>query len=575
MKFIELFNDVVENNPNKIAIKSNQDCLTFFELNKLSDEIIFKVITISNNGIIAINADHSINHFILMLACIKAGITFININMNDPKSFISVILDAANIHTILNMSSSFDERKTYSYEEICSLKESDNKLIDKNEWLYIVATSGSSGIPKLVKKHDKSLLRSYYQIKKHLPFLFDEKHQIFAPLHFAFGLDQSLILLFGGSTLIFSDKSDFADMDYYGSCIKNNNATSIFWSAAMVKLLSRQPFLFEKIPSCLKYIIVGGEPIVVSASFIFEMKRKNIKLINNYGSTETGTLFFTVFEKQLYDVEEFNKVPVGIPLEGFKVILENVQEDKGLLSIQSENFWNEYLNNQTASENRFRKNESGYICKIDDICEYKNSEYYVVGRLNNCVNIRGYRVEIEYVESIISKALSGEECCVVPCTNNLAETRLYCFYSGTIDNEHLKKCIQQELPEYMVPTHFFQIDYIHHLKNGKLDRVGMNKLLSSVLQTNNVMNEDLQSRIIGYVESLLNYSVKKEQINIPLKELGIDSIALADLICIIEFKEKVHIEDGVIFSKKISTIEDICNYILVKKDHNEYNGKNL
>ena len=103
----------------------------------------------------------------------------------------------------------------------------------------------------------------------------------------------------------------------------------------------------------------------------------------------------------------------------------------------------------------------------------------------------------------------------------------------------------------------------------------MNKLLSSVLQTNNVMNEDLQSRIIGYVESLLNYSVKKEQINIPLKELGIDSIALADLICIIEFKEKVHIEDGVIFSKKISTIEDICNYILVKKDHNEYNGKNL
>ena len=120
----------------------------------------------------------------------------------------------------------------------------------------------------------------------------------------------------------------------------------------------------------------------------------------------------------------------------------------------------------------------------------------------------------------------------------------------------------------MVPTYFFKIDYIHHLKNGKLDRVGMNKLLDSVLQTNNNKNGDLQSRIIGYIESLLSYSIKKEQINVSFKELGIDSIALADLICTIEYKEKVHIEDGVIFSNRITTIEDICNYIMAKKDFN-------
>ena len=569
MKFIELFNDVIKQNPNKIALKSNHECLTFFELNKLSDEMMLKVFAIPNDGIIALNADSSINHFILMLACIKAGITFVNINMNEPESFINGILNAANIKTILNTDSLLDGKKTYTYEEVCSLKESNTNLKNENEWLYIIATSGSSGVPKLVKKNEKSLLRSYYQIKKRLPFLFEEKHQIFAPLHFAFGLDQSLILLFGGSTLFFNDKPNFADIDYYSSCIRKNSSTSIFWSAAMVKLLSRQTFLFDKIPPCLKYILVGGEPIVVSASFIFEMKRKNIKLINNYGSTETGTLFFNIFEKQLYDVEEFNNVPVGIPLDGFNVILDNIQDSKGILSIQSESsFWNEYLNNQNESDNRFKKTKDGYICKIDDICEYKGSEYYIVGRLNNCVNIRGYRVEIEYVESLISKLLAGAECCIVPYTNSFAETKLYCFYNGKIDNEELKKYIQHEIPDYMVPTYFFKIDYIHHLKNGKLDRVGMNKLLDSVLQTNNNKNGDLQSRIIGYVEGLVNYSIKKDQINVSFKELGIDSIALADLICTIEYKEKVHIEDGVIFSNKITTIEDICNYIMIKKDFN-------
>lgn len=580
--YIHIFNRIVEKHPDKIAIKSYNKDITYTELKKVSLKIVQNLNNLQKNKgeIIALESDGTIFHFAAMIACIEAGITFINLDLRAPKNYIDSIIKDLGIEILI-----ISEKSSYLnniYKEnfkniICEniLEEESSDSIEKkiiNETLFIVPTSGSTGTPKYVKKKMNSLIKSYEQFQERVDFLFEKTIEQCAPLNFAFGLELSLIFLATGNTICINEKKDYTDLKYLYKNIEKNNVEIAFWPAPIIKLLSRQPKLIENIPKSLKYIIVGGEPIVVSANLVFEFNKRDIKLLNNYGSTETGTIFFGCMDISLLDVEEFNQVSVGSPLNGFEVLIldENLKEcRKGYLYIKSDEFLNEYHELEEEQKNKFFKSENylnSVLCNMGDICEYRNGKYYIIGRNNNCINIKGYRVEIENIEFFITKILKGGECCVVPFENNFNETSIVCFYgSEKLKPFELKVELEKEIPEYMIPKLFIKLDKLHYLKNGKIDREKMKKLYYEKYFTVEKSSEKLEENILNILERVLGFNIKTEDKLLPFKLLGLDSLGFTDFISLIEEIEKINIEDNMLTIFYEENISKITDYIIKKR----------
>lgn len=576
----DLFSKTVSSFPNKVAIKSYSEKIMYRDL----DLLITKIVTNLNSQIkdekeiVATCSDGTIFQFATMVACIKTGIIFVNLDLNMPTNYLNGIVNDLNIKRVIisERSNSLYREKIKNFKMVIS---EDSLKIDtistdttrKNKTVFIVPTSGSTGTPKYVKKKMTALMKSYHQFKERVEFLFEKTIEQSAPLNFAFGLELSLIFLASGNTICINEKKDYTDLKYIYNNIEKNDVEIAFWPAPLIKLLSRQPKLIEDMPKGLKYIIVGGEPIVVSADLIFEFHKRDIKLMNNYGSTETGTMFFNSMDISLLEVEEFNLISVGQPLEGFKAVILNEELEpskKGHLYIKANEFENEYYNLKQEQEKKFLKMKeypNSILCETGDICEYKNGKYYIIGRNNNCINVKGYRVEIENIEFFVTKLLKGFECCIVPFVNSFNESNMVCFYSSkALDTIELRKQLEKEVPEYMVPKLFIQLEELYHLKNGKINRERMKKLYFDEYSATDKDNKELEDKIFNTLESVLGFKIKKSTKTLPLKELGLDSLGFTDFISLVESKEKVNIEDSVLPLLFEGMVEDITNYIIKK-----------
>ena len=578
MEYLKIYENLVIERPNEIAIEAYGEKITYLELDLKSSGAAMDIQKelIDKESVVAICSNGTIENFIAILGCIKSGIPFINLDVTAPKEYIDLLCRQLSIKLYLYSEGYQDavsnEIPKKNIKKLNYTKQSEYscKISELN---YFVATSGTTGIPKIVKKTEKSLINSFNQMKMAVPMIFNTTVQQYATLSFAFGLDQTLIMLIGGTKICVDKKSEYINLEELYLNIEKNRAKVVFLAASIIKLLSKQPDLFEKIPSCLKYIVVGGEPLVVSADFIFELRNRKIKLLNNYGCTETGTVFFSLMEIQLLEIEQYNKVAIGKPLPSFLAVILNEQlleTNKGELYIGMDKFTNSYLDISIHEKLYFlKKYPEKVFYKMGDIAEKLKGKYYIIGRNDNCVNVKGYRVEIENVENIISQIIKGNECCVVPIENNYKEINLVCYYCyDLIDEKDLKKRLYEYLPNYMIPVSFIKTKKLVHSKNGKLDRKEMKLKYEEYLQGSNLLvNEsEMKVRLKNLVENMLSIKLSEDCYSLTFQEIGLDSLGVTDYICTVEKQENIKIEDTALSEVRFDSIDTLVKYIRGKKN---------
>ena len=565
-----------KNNPQKVALIAFNESITFGDLAAKSTRLADFLKNSEVNEVIGIYDAGSVKHFISMLACLKAKQPFINLDMYAPELYNEKIISRINVRTVIVNSSAngqdFSNYHKINVEQL--LQNNDQPVIVKSRnskaaAAYFVATSGTTGEPKIVAKSLKSLDLSLRQMRQAVPFLISGPIQMSVPLNYAFGLDQALIFLCAGVTVCVDSREDFFNLQQQYNYIERHEAQTVFWGSPVLKLLSKQPHLFNNMPSCLKYIVVGGEPLIVSAAFLFELRNREISLLNNYGCTETGTLFFSNVKIPLTQIQEYNRIPIGEPLPGFDVALFGEEPSKGQLVVYAEKFFNSYNADSFLTNTKFNfvPNTSGKVCfYTGDIAEKIGEKYYIVGRQDNCVNVRGYRVELEAVEQYISQLLNGDECCVVPQKNEYDEIYLACFYrEGDADSTQLLESLKKLLPRYMIPTKFFAQKQLPKLPNGKINRKALENFLPEYHRTENQTVNFLEQRIKKLLEDTLRNTIPENFKECAFEELGLDSLSLVDFICKVEFAEKVTIDDAIAADKSFKTFGDLIEIVRKKK----------
>ncbi len=357
---------------------------------------------------------------------------------------------------------------------------------------YVIYTSGSTGRPKgCVLTHDNVLSL----VKATLPLVRTD-HQDRWTLFHSVSFDFSVWEMWGawatGAALVIvpdtiarSAEDFLAFVDRHGVTVLNQ-VPSVFRALQGAHAAAGHP------PLPVHYLIFGGEsvdlPVVRDFLESLPAARRPV-VINMYGITET-TIFATWKEITGEVLAGPVRSPIGRALAHLRV---DVRDDDGLpvpagetgeLWLSGEGVAREYLNRPDLTAERFPLVDGHRCYRSGDLArELPSGELEYLGRADQQVKLRGFRVELGEIEVVLRDCADVDDAGVAVVTNQLGVQLLVaCVVGGGLDFPgQIRKHAQSRLPRYMVPGRYVAVPRLPLTSSGKLDRQELTRLAAGDL----------------------------------------------------------------------------------------------
>jgi amino acid adenylation domain-containing protein len=490
----------VSKSTDKIAVYHKDITLTYNELDYISNKVAAYLIKkkLSGNHI-GISLHRSPEILISILGVLKAGCTYVFMDPAYPIDRMRYILENANIKLFLtskevkkNLSGT---RENVIYMNKLLQQSFDEKMpdipIDPESPAYIMYTSATTGKPKgVVISHGNVL--SYI---KAVSELYDiEQNDIYlhtASYSFSSSVRQYLVPLLNGIPLYLATEQDVVSLKRTLEIIRKKritiaDSTPSLWKSGLIQIerLSHyeKDLLFN---SALRLIVFSGDKL--PASLVQQIKKeikKPFRIINVCGMTEAlGAMAYSLPDDFSQNT---GNVPVGYPLSNTTmVVLDETMSpvgdgDEGEMIISSPSIGAGYYNNpdltaQTFIPNTISGDVNRTMLKTGDIVRYwKEKPIELVGRKDFQIKIRGVRIDVNEIESILCEYPGVEDCCVTNIYGSLEELILVAFVVSegreTISVERMKEFLRTKLPANFIPEMISQIENIPLTPNRKVDR---------------------------------------------------------------------------------------------------------
>ncbi len=484
----ELFEQQVNNTPNKPAVIDEDNSLTYRELNEKSNNLAKSLIAkgVKPDQIVGIMVDdNNIEIVVGILAILKAGGAFLPIDSEFPEERIEFILKDSDISILLSKT---DLKKEVHFKgEIVNIAsphlfdgESFNLEIvsQPHDLAYVIYTSGSTGKPKGVQIEHTSIVNQIFGLKKRYTFDSSLHHILLAPFTFDPSVQQIFLPLTTGGKLFLVSKSTKHNTKKLSEFIVNNDIQLVNTVPSFMNVLVEN---FKGHNLHLKYLILAGEVFTKNLYMKIKESISAEIIINIYGPTE-ATINTTLYECK--DNDGYSTVPIGKPLMNYKVYI--LDERRNLLPIGSPGeiyisgvglargyLNNHHLTSEKFVENPFEPDKKMYrtgdlgLWTVDGNIEF-------LGRIDNQVKIRGFRVELGEIEVTLRQHLHIQETVVVDQKDNFGNTRLVAYLvpnpRRSPEVSELRSFLADKLPGYMVPSLFVKLETLPLTPNGKVDR---------------------------------------------------------------------------------------------------------
>jgi len=570
---VELFEEQVEKTPDNIAVVFEDQKLTYRELNEKANSLGNYLLSkhVKPNEVIAIFLDKSLEMIVAILGILKAGCTYLPIDINYPDERIEFMLKDSSCRFALTsktLSTSIDKL----LETIClDLSDFDDNFgkVDTNviapkqkeNSAYIMYTSGSTGNPKGVIVTHQNIVR----LVKNTNFIkFEKKERILQTGSIVFDACTFEIwgALLNGFELYIIKKQDLLDPYLLKQYLINNKITILWLTAPLFnQLCEDNPDMFKTV----RVLLTGGD--VLSPKHINLVKKvcPNLTIINGYGPTE-NTTFSTCFT--INDTYE-DAIPIGFPIANSTcyVVSSNLNllpvNVPGELLVGGDGVGKGYLNNPEYTKEKFIKNPfgEGILYKTGDLVKWReDGSIDFIGRIDNQVKIRGFRVELNEINLKIQDFSSIKECTTI--VKNVNNEKVICSYFSAdkvVDINDLKNFLKQSLPHYSIPTYLMQLDSLPINANGKID---VKKLPVPKIEVHNkniiLPKNDTEIELIKIIKELLN--INEISMNDNFFELGGDSLSAINLSAQIQnkFSAQLFVKD-ILEHPVINEISDILS----------------
>ncbi|KAM0547795.1 hypothetical protein ACHAPJ_010256 [Fusarium lateritium] len=501
----DAFELAVQQWPDGIATEAPEGTMTYAQLDRVASHVAKLIAdTCSPRSVVALLGDGSLNWLIGALAICKADAVYLPLDTKLPVERMRIMAKTAGSSLCLypneacfNDFPSIDVQELLLYELIATLSDDFEKVplpttTQSDYYAYIMFTSGSTGTPKGIKVTHRAALShlSYAPARMHARP--GRRHaQIFSP-----GFDVNIAEIFGtlcyGATLVLKDVDDaFAHLHRV-------NATMI--TPSFLSVLSPDDL------KNLDTIYLIGEAVSQSLSDRWSSGRT---LYNFYGPCECtiAALYTRLQPGQLvtlgrpvprvgvYILDAHSRpVPVGVMGE---ICLSGVQVMEGYIGEGAE-----AITKRVFAADPFNHKERIY--RTGDVGVWTESgEVRFIGRVDNQVKVRGYRIELEEIEQAIRFADKAVAQSVVV----VSEETIYAFVApDTVNVDHISDAIRCKLPSYALPQRILTLPSLPTTLNQKLDRKALSAMVGSEPRK--------QSRPSSKTEKLID-SAWKDALGLP------------------------------------------------------------
>ena len=357
-----------------------------------------------------------------------------------------------------------------------------NNTVSAVEAAYILYTSGTTGVPKGVMVSYGSIDDYVHTFITYFSISQTDVVVQQASVSFDTSLEEILPILCKGGRLVIAEKGG-SDIEQLVEIIRREQVTVVSTTPLVIKELNK-----ERLPECLRAVISGGDNL--RPEHITRLP-KEIKIYNTYGPTET-TICATY--KEVAGRNEL--IGIGIPNRNRRVYLlddslELVPEGAiGEICISGKGVAIGYVNNKEEEARRFVQDPfmpGERMYRTGDMAYWNTEgELMILGRKDNQIKIRGYRVELKEVESRINSYDRIEEA-VVRCELVGGEPQLIAYYLPVrpVVVEDLQAYLGRFLPTYMLPAIYIKLDAFPLLHSGKIHIASLSAHLDTFLNTCN------------------------------------------------------------------------------------------
>ena len=524
---VSLFEKVIENNPDGVAVDFYDFKLTYHELHEKSNSLAKHLLTEFNlqpDHIVGILLEKSQYMIITILGILKAGASFLPIEPDFPEKRKQYILRDAKINLVVTDTSNLYKLETYpqylfmvdmQLDHLSGLTKLQAIKPKSRDLAYVIYTSGSTGYPKGVMVEHASIANMCLdQIERYELDSTDNGLQ-FAKLSFDASIYEIFNILLSGATLVMIKNGDIADPSLFMNHIRRKRVTMVTLPPVYLNKLPTEQLNF------LNTIVTAGEAANVKDALLCSQLSN---YYNAYGPTECAVCVSV--HKVNPDNRKIQNVAIGKPLNNLYVLILDENDRLVPIGIEGEicvggiGLARGYLNKPSYTAQKFVKNPykpEEKIYRTGDIGKWlENGEIEYVGRSDFQVKVRGFRIELGAVESIM-RMHDEVANCVAVLTKMTDQKKIIAYWKRKADRSEAEidfdSFLSKFLPKYSIPTSYFEVKTFPLTPNGKVDR--------KKLEQENCKNKIGDSR-----KPLSQTEIKLT--NIWIKVLGIENFGVED-----------------------------------------------
>ncbi|MCL1123235.1 non-ribosomal peptide synthetase [Shewanella surugensis] len=572
-----------------IAIRTDDREVTYEQLNIMSDIIAEDLINkgINVGDVIAVYLNKSAAMIACLLGIIKAGGVYLPLDTSFPEERLKYMLDNAHTkgiiddiqdkafpvnHDLLNI-----DLNRINWHQAVSFEP---PTFDDSNPCYVIYTSGSTGRPKGVLVSHRTVVGYLRWMQE--AFSLQSTDVVLAQTTFSFDVsvwEMFWPLCVGASCAVIADEKKYDPQQLAAFMLDHDVSVAQFVPTALHTIADAEVF-----QRCvlLRHLFSGGEAL--DQALVAQLSQQTSATIHNlYGPTE-ATIF--CFHWIAQPNKRSGYVPIGKPIPQAKAY---VLDEKGLpvpqgqtgeLYLAGDILAKGYINNQSMTDARFVDNpfiDAFFIEKRmyqtgDRVRQHEDGVMEYLGRMDRQVKIRGHRIELSEIESVIfnlneikNVAVSYEDSNENDRGSKLNKKELKAYYTlkdgAELNAQEIKDYLSQYLPFYMCPSQFIALEKMPTLNNAKTDYSQLavvKKIIAKIKReyimpiSKNSIKNDVESKITSIWKQILN----KESISLNdnFFDVGGNSLLMA----------KVHRQIKTNIAEHVS-IMDLLQYPTIKK----------
>lgn len=512
---VDWFEQQVAQTPDAIALRCENDSLSYAELNLKSNQLAHHLLSLGGGNadtLVAICLERSPTMLVSVLAVLKTGAAYVPLDPTYPQARILAMLQDSRVPLLLSQSVLRPRLPLAELAHLCQLVCVDEIALDTQpasnpalniqpgHLAYVIYTSGSTGTPKGVMVEHRALALHLQAILQHYQPTADDKVLQFASLSFDISLEQLFSAWLRGGCVVLVKRSLLPPAEL--RALLQTQAVTIadippaYWQEMLAIDTLAQDL------AALRMLILGSEAVPAGLAQQTRARFPALTIFNAYGPTEaviTPTLYRLPGTLPAHTAPY---VSIGRARANTRVYILDARQQPlplgiaGELCIAGEGLARGYLNAPALTAEKFLEIElfgrAERIYTTGDLARWlPDGTLDFLGRLDHQIKLRGYRIDLGDIEAALRAHPAVQEAVAVVYAKHTQKRLIaYLTLAGGADASNvtaaLKASLAARLPNYMQPSQLTVLERLPLTPNGKIDRNALAALAPDSLADNYV-----------------------------------------------------------------------------------------